>query len=114
MDELFERLEASRFRDRFRLSHRDRAYIADRGLAVISAHAFDFIHSRLAPACISNDGRQTPFRGHPVFVAQHASATCCRRCLRSWHHIEPNRKLHKDEIHYIHDVILAWIQRQLA
>ncbi len=25
-----------------------------------------------------NDGKQTPFRGHPVFTAQHATATCCR------------------------------------
>jgi len=114
MTELFEHLGASRFRSRFRLSPRDRAYIADRGLDTLSAHAFDFIRARLAPAVIPNDGRQTPFRGHPVFVAQHASATCCRGCLSAWHRIEPGRQLNGDEISYIHDVIIAWIRRQLA
>lgn len=113
MSELFERLAASRFRSRFRLSQQDRAYIAGRGLAAVNVHAFDFIRSRLAPAVVLNDGRQTPFRGHPVFVAQHASATCCRRCLSTWHHIPRGRQLEEDEIRYIHGVILEWIRRQL-
>jgi hypothetical protein len=112
--ERFEKLGLSRFRSSFRLSPRDRAYIADRGLATISVHAFDFIRSRLAPAVVPNDGRQTPFRGHPVFVAQHASATCCRRCLSTWHNIEPDRELDEDEIRFIHDVILGWIRQQLT
>lgn len=111
--ELFEKLRTSSFRSRFRLSQNDRAYIADRGLDVISDHAFDFIRTRLAPASVPNEGRQTPFRGHPVFVAQHASATCCRRCLKKWHHIERGRPLNEDEICYIHDVIIAWIRQQL-
>ena len=114
MTELFERLGASRFRSRFRLSQHDRAFIAGKGLTAVSAHAFDFIRRRLAPAVIVNDGRQTPFRGHPVFVAQHASATCCRRCLSTWHHIARGRQLDEDQICYIHAVILAWIQRQLS
>jgi hypothetical protein len=114
VDGLFEKLRASRFRARFRLSERDRACIADRGLGIVSAHAADFIRSRLAPAFVPNDGRQTPFRGHPVFVAQHATATCCRRCLKAWHAIEPGRQLEDSEISYIHDVIMTWIRRQLC
>jgi len=114
MNAIFKKLRASRFRSRFRLSPRERAYIADRGLEAVSAHAFDFIRTRLAPAVIPNDGRQTPFRGHPVFVAQHASATCCRRCLSTWHRIEQGRQLNDEEIGYIHDVIIEWIRRQLA
>lgn len=38
-------------------------------------------------ARLSRIGRQTPYRGHPVFVAQHAAATCCRTCLERWHAI---------------------------
>jgi exodeoxyribonuclease V alpha subunit len=114
MTQLFAKLGTSRFRARFRLSDRDRAYIAEKGLAVISVHALDFIRSRLAPAGIPNDGRQTPFRGHPVFIAQHASATCCRKCLHAWHRIARDRQLDEDEIRYVHDVIMAWMQRQLA
>ena len=37
----------------------------------IRQHAEDFISKREAPAYIANDGKQTPMRGHPVFIAQH-------------------------------------------
>lgn len=40
----------------------------------IEKHAIDFVEKRLAPAYIPNDGKQTPFKGHPVFIAQHATA----------------------------------------
>ena len=88
-------------------------YINNKGLDVIRNHAYDFITKRLSPAVIVNDGKQTPMRGHPVFIAQHATATCCRGCLEKWHHISKNRKLAKDEITYIVNVIMEWIKRQL-
>lgn len=47
----------------------------------IRQHAKDFIANREAPAYIANDGKQTPMRGHPVFIAQRATATCCRECM---------------------------------
>ena len=84
---LFEKLSKYNFRSRFHLSTKDKEYIAAKGLATICKHAEDFVAKRLAPAVIPNDGRQTPMRGHPVFVAQHATATCCRGCLEKWHHI---------------------------
>lgn len=34
----------------------------------------DFIRKRLAPDAAPNYGKQTPMRGHPVFIAQHACA----------------------------------------
>ncbi|MEU6081408.1 DUF4186 family protein [Streptomyces sp. NPDC047108] len=45
----------------------------------------------MAPAEPYKDGRQTPYRGHPVFVAQHATATCCRGCPQRCHHIPQGR-----------------------
>ena len=48
---------------------------------------------REAPAYIVNDGKQTPMRGHPVFIAQHATATCCRECIRKWHKMQPGKGL---------------------
>ena len=107
--DLRERLARSRFRSRFRLDRRDSAYAAARDPATLRTHAHDFVHSRLAPAEPRNDGRQTPMRGHPVFVAQHATATCCRRCLSKWHGIPPGRPLTDDEIRYTVDVIAAWL-----
>lgn len=106
------RLARSRFRSRFRLNERDAAYAADRGMATLREHARDFVANRLAPAEPRNDGRQTPMRGHPVFVAQHATATCCRGCLRKWHGIRPGRALDDEEIAWVVAVILAWIAEQ--
>lgn len=103
------RLARSRFRSRFRLNERDAAYAADRGMATLREHARDFVARRLAPATPRNDGRQTPMRGHPVFVAQHATATCCRRCLRAWHGIPAGRALDATEVAYVVDVIAAWL-----
>ena len=68
----------------------------------------------MVPAHPKNDGKQTPFNGHPVFVAQHATATCCRTCLARWHEISAGRQLETDEQKYIVRVIEIWIQRELA
>ena len=110
---LFERLAQSAFRSRFHLSAADRAYIQSRGLTIIRQHAATFVAQRLGPAIIANDGRQTPMRGHPVFVAQHPTGCCCRGCLYRWHHIAPGHTLTKAEQQYAVSVLMAWIERQL-
>ena len=112
VDELFEALAASRFRGRFRLSGRELQYLRAKGWPVILRHAADFIEKRLAPALPPNDGRQTPMRGHPVFVAQHATATCCRGCLEKWHAIPRARALANAEQQYILEVIRLWLEGQ--
>ncbi len=89
LDDVFARLADSAFRSRFRLAARDRDYLRARGKETVLLHARDFVAERLAPARPANDGKQTPFSGHPVFVAQHATATCCRNCLSKWHGIPP-------------------------
>lgn len=111
--QLFERLGNSGFRSRFHLSRKDIDYINEKGIDTIRQHAADFIAKREAPAYIPNDGKQTPMRGHPVFVAQHATATCCRECIRKWHKIPPGRKLSKVQQEYLVDVIMTWIQKEL-
>lgn len=110
---LFDRLSRSAFRSRFRLSEKEKQYVRDKGADVIRRHAQDFVRQRLAPAVIPNDGRQTPMRGHPVFVAQHATATCCRSCLYKWHRIPRGAPLTPSQQDYVVDVILAWIARQI-
>ncbi len=108
-DEVFRKLQESSFRSRFRLNPKDRQYLEDRGLDVIRGHARDFIAKRLAAADPPNDGRQTPWRGHPVFVAQHATATCCRSCLAKWHGIPAGRQLSEEEQTYVVGTILRWL-----
>jgi hypothetical protein len=113
-DELFEALGKSKFRRRFRLSPKELAYARDKGFDVILQHARDFIRDRLASAVIANDGKQTPMRNHPVFVAQHATATCCRVCLEKWHRVPTGRELTAIEQAYIVDVIERWLRAQGA
>ena len=112
LDELFQRLERSAFRRRFRLQGTERAYLDRKGLDVVLMHARDFIEKRLAPANPANDGRQTPMRNHPVFVAQHATATCCRGCLEKWHAIPKGRELSAEETQYVITVIRRWLLSQ--
>jgi hypothetical protein len=112
LDDIFERLKTSAFRRRFALGPKDRAYLQDKGLALVLSHGRDFISKRLAPAEPVNDGKQTPFRGHPVFVAQHATATCCRGCLSKWHAIPAGRTLSGAEIDYVLAVIERWLAQQ--
>ena len=106
------RLAKSRFRSRFHLSDADRAYIARLGWDTLAAHAEKIVRERLAPAEPRNDGRQTPMRGHPVFLGQHATATCCRGCLAKWHGIVPGRPLTDGEIARIVSILLAWMKEQ--
>ena len=111
-EELFERLSRSRFRSRFLLRGTERDYLRERGLAVVLEHARDFVARRLASATPANDGRQTPFRNHPVFVAQHATGTCCRGCIAKWHDIPAGRPLDVAEQAYLVEVIGSWLRRQ--
>ena len=112
IDDKLNKLNNSKFRSSFYLKDKDKKYIADKGIDVIEEHAFDFIKNRLAPGDLENDGKQTPMRGHPVFVAQHATATCCRGCLYKWHHIDKNRDLTDREIRFIVALIIEWINRK--
>lgn len=106
------RLQSSNFRVRFHLSEKDRQYIDEKGLDTIRKHAEDFVSKRLAPDVIENDGKQTPMRGHPVFVAQHATATCCRGCLEKWYHVKKGIQLTSLQQEKIVNLIMAWIIRE--
>ena len=111
--QLFERLGNSTFRSSFHLKEKDKEYVREKGLETIRQHARDFIAKREAPAVILNDGKQTPMRGHPVFIAQHATATCCRECIRKWHKMQPGRELSQIQQEYLVDVIMMWIQKEM-
>lgn len=112
IDEVLARLSKSPFRQRFTLRKTERAYIAAKGLPVVLEHAQGFIGKRLAPAKPPNDGKQTPMRGHPVFIAQHATATCCRGCLAKWHDLERDRALNDEEQKYVLAVLERWLKRE--
>jgi len=112
LENVFAALAKSTFRSRFRLEAKEVAYLRKLGLDGVMQHARELLSPRLFPAQPKNDGKQTPMRGHPVFVAQHATATCCRKCLAKWHHISKGRDLDEGEKEYVMAVIAEWIRRQ--
>ncbi|MBR0460496.1 DUF4186 domain-containing protein [Candidatus Saccharibacteria bacterium] len=105
-------LAKSKFRASFKLPKYLVKYVDEKGLDAIEGHAYDFINKRLKPAKIVNDGRQTPMKNHPVFIAQHATATCCRGCLMKWYGILKGRELTEPEVEAIVGVIMAWVRRE--
>ena len=109
MDDLFAALGRSKFRSRFRLSGKESAYLKQKGLDTILQHGRDFVTERLADAYPANDGRQTPMRNHPVFIAQHATGTCCRKCLEKWHNIPRGKPLKEADISYVIEVLKRWL-----
>jgi hypothetical protein len=111
-EDLFVALSRSKFRQKFALGPAERSYLHLRGRRSVIEHAIEFVERRLAPAYPVRDGKQTPMRGHPVFIAQHATATCCRGCLEKWHGIPRGRPLSDRERTYVVDLIDCWLKRQ--
>jgi hypothetical protein len=112
LDDVFMGLSNAPFRQRFKLDAGEQRYLAEKGLDLILIHARELVDQRLAPARPRNDGRQTPFRGHPVFVAQHATATCCRGCLAKWHGIASGRPLGVQERERVVEALGRWLRAQ--
>ena len=113
LDYLFQNLSKSKFRSSFHLRKYMIDYINEKGLVKIREHAYDFINKKIRTSYPKNDGRQTAMRGHPVFIAQHATGTCCRGCLEKWHHIPKGRELTDKEVDYIVNVIMHWMKGEM-
>ena len=113
IDEALAELQKSSFRAKFHLTEKDKQYVKDKGMNTVREHAADFVRQRLAPAVIPNDGKQTPMRGHPVFVAQHACACCCRGCLNKWYKVPVGTELTENQQERIVNLLMAWIDCQM-
>lgn len=112
MENMLYKLSMSKFRSSFKLKDKDIEYINKVGINKIVEHCYDIINKRLRPKVIVNDGKQTPTKSHPVFIAQHATATCCRGCLYKWYKIEKNVELSDLQVKYIVNIIMKWILKQ--
>ncbi len=105
-------LSLSKFRSSFHLRKYMIKYIDDNGIDKVKEHATLFINEELAPSFPKNDRKQTPMKGHPVFIAMHACGCCCRSCLYKWHGISKERELTNDEKDYILSLLMIWIIRE--
>lgn len=113
INEALLKLKKSDFRARFHLTEKDKAYIAEKGMDTVRKHAEEFVRTRLAPAYPPNDGKQTPMRGHPVFVAQHACTCCCRGCLEKWYRVPQGKELTDIQQEKIVNLLMAWITEEI-
>ena len=114
MNDVLNKLPKSKFRSSFHLNTKMKDYVNDKGIDTIRKHAVDFVNKRLKVYDENKDGKQTPMRQtHPVFIAQHATATCCRGCIYKWHHIPKTRDLSDYEINYIVNIIIKWIEKEM-
>ena len=107
------KLSRSKFRSSFHLKEKDKKYVQEKGMDVIRQHACDFVRQKLSDAYPKNDGKQTPMKGHPVFIAQHACACCCRGCLNKWYKVPLGVPLTEIQQEKIVNLLMTWIQKEM-
>ena len=113
INHLLDQLSKTKFRGSFHLNEKMKNYVKEKGIDKIEKDAYEIITKRLALANPSNDGKQTPMKQvHPVFIAQHATGTCCRGCLERIHHIKKGKVLNDNEINYVITLVKTWILRE--
>ena len=111
IDSILYSLSKSKFRSSFKLKEKDIEYINKKGMSIIKSHAFDFLNKNIRIK-IAKDGKQTPMHGHPVFIAEHATATCCRGCIEKWYKIPQDKELDDEDINYLVTIIMKWIEHE--
>ena len=107
IEDLLDSLSKSKFRGSFHLNKKMKNYVKEKGFDKIKSDARDLITKRIAPKNPNNDGKQTPMRQvHPVFIAQHATDRI--------HGIKKEHKLSSEEIEYVVNTLMLWIQREMS
>ena len=112
LDELFEALERSEFRSRFRLRGREAAYLREKGLEAVLEHARDFVEKRLAPA---RARQRRPADAHAKSPGLHRPARhghLLSRLPGEMAQIPKGRALSDREVQYVVAVIERWLVRQ--
>jgi len=84
-----------------------------KGMVAVLANVPKRVVQSIGKAEPFRDGTQTPFQGRAVYYAQHATATCCRKCVEEWHGIPRGRELEDEEIHYLSQLIVRYLQERL-
>jgi hypothetical protein len=86
-----------------------------KGKRGLQAAAEQRMRKAVGPAEPPFDGRQTPREGsgNVIYYAQHATASCCRKCIAEWHGIPRGRELTEDEIAYLTTLAMLYIDERL-
>jgi len=77
-------------------------------------HARKILKQRIGKENNYMEGRQTPMVGNEIVsYAQHATGTCCRRCLEYWHNIPTGVGLSEDQLDYCVELVLRYIEERV-
>ncbi len=114
IDKVLQKLSNSKFRSSFHLNKKMKEYVINNGYEKVKVHAEEILRKRIQQANPKNDGKQTPMKQvHPVFIAQHATACCCRGCIEKWHRIPKGVELNDEQINYMTKIIMKWIEYEI-
>lgn len=113
IDQTLFHLAKTKYRRQYVLSPKLKEYCRQTGMEKLRRKAFEIVREKVSSPYYKGEGRQTPLDGHPIYIAMHATGTCCRTCLEVWHSIVSGRRLTEKDIIYIVDTIMEWIKRQL-
>jgi len=71
------------------------------------------LHNKVGVEQPFRDGIQTPKEGNIIYYAQHALACCCRSCLEYWHGIPKGRALEDEELEYLIELVMLYINERM-
>jgi hypothetical protein len=91
------------------------AHARRKGFLKLRLAARSRIKTSVGPANLPFDGRQTPMAGsgNVIHYAQHATASCCRKCIEYWHNIPQKRALTDEEVEYLTELVMLYIEDRL-
>jgi hypothetical protein len=78
------------------------------------------VRTRIGPPAseLFRDGTQTPMPSSPdarIFhYGQHATATCCRKCLEYWHGLEAGVPLSGKDLKYMNTLVWRYVEEKLT
>jgi hypothetical protein len=99
------------------VSERAVNYARRKGCALLRQAAERQIRQSVGSAKHPREGFQTSRETSPtanaIHFAQHATASCCRRCVAEWHGIPEGRPLSADEIEYLTELAMLYLKARI-
>lgn len=97
------------------LSERAKNYAKRLGRNRLPEAALNIVRSKVGKPADNFDGRRTPWedKAHILQYAQHATATCCRKCMEVWHNIPVTQHLSDEDIAYFAALLLIYVDARM-
>lgn len=99
------------------LTERAVNYAKRKGRALLRVAAEKQIRTLVGSEKHPREGIQTPRenseKANAIHFAQHATASCCRRCIAEWHGIPESRALSEGEIVYLTELAMLYVNARV-